>query len=40
MNDGIDIQCFMATLLSSGKWLAILERVGQGCWVKKMDWSL
>ena len=39
VNDGIDATEFPASMSSTGKWLAVLDKAGRGCKIMKMDWS-
>ncbi len=39
VNEGIDKKEFPATMSSTGKWIAILEKAGRGAWMAKCDWS-
>ena len=39
VNDGIDTDMFPATMSSTAAWLEVLDRVGQGGWMSKIDWS-
>ena len=39
VNEGIDNECFPATMSSTRKWLRILHRAGIGGYFLKIDWS-
>ena len=39
VNEGIDNGQFPATMSSTKKWLAVLERAGRGCFIMKIDWA-
>ena len=39
VNDGIDIAKFPTTMSSTTEWLRVLNRVGKGAWIAKIDWS-
>ena len=39
VNDGIDISEFPATMSSTLKWLAVLDKAGRGCKMMKIDWA-
>ena len=39
VNDGIDLEEFPATMASTKKWLAVLEKAGRGAVMSKLDWS-
>jgi len=39
VNDGIDTDAFTATMSSTAAWLDVLDRVGRGGWMIKVDWS-
>jgi len=39
VNDGIRKEDFPTEMSSTNKWLAVLEKVGKGAWMAKVDWS-
>jgi hypothetical protein len=39
VNEGIDNGNFPATMSSTKKWLAVLEKAGRGCYMMKIDWA-
>ena len=39
VNDGIDSDKFPTTMSSTLEWLRVLNRVGRGAWMTKIDWS-
>ena len=39
VNEGIDIDMFPATMSSTLKWLAVLDKAGRGCKIMKIDWA-
>ena len=39
VNDGIDKYDYPASMSSTAKWLDVLEKVGKGAWICKVDWS-
>ncbi len=39
VNEGIDKHDFPATMSSTGKWVAVLNKAGRGAWMAKCDWA-
>jgi hypothetical protein len=39
VNEGIDKREFPATMSSTGKWIAVLNKAGRGAWMAKCDWA-
>ena len=39
VNEGIDKREFPATMSSTGKWVAVLNKAGRGAWMAKCDWA-
>lgn len=39
VNEGIDAAEFPAKMSSTGKWLEVLQAVGKGCKILKLDWA-
>jgi len=39
VNDGINSDDFPAIMSSTKKWLEVLDTVGRGAWMAKIDWS-
>ena len=39
VNDGIDVAEFPATMTSTQKWLAVLNKAGRGALMVKLDWA-
>ena len=39
VNDGIDVDKFPTLMSSTTEWLRVLQRVGRGAWMVKIDWS-